>query len=117
MKFNLDISQIVNDMVQASGKSLLQDVGQTIEYGTNEYEQFILHLQNIQDMAEDGSISDDEAQDLVDEDKLSMQAVAETEKGLAKIAAQNAINAAIDVLNNALKAALGTAFKSLKFTL
>jgi hypothetical protein len=38
-------------------------------------------------------------------------------EGLGLIATQNAINAALGVLKDALSAALGTAFASIKFTI
>jgi hypothetical protein len=38
-------------------------------------------------------------------------------EGLGMIATQNAINAAIDVLNSALNTALGAAIKTIKFAI
>lgn len=117
MKFNLDIGKVVGDMVQAASGSLIQGGGQATEYATHEYAQFIIDIEHIQTMVEQGAISDEVAQSLVKQHELSMQAVLLTVEGLGIIAVQNAINAALYVLNKALMAALGTAFGSLKFTL
>lgn len=115
--FNFDINQVANNMFQAVGKSLAQDIPQSIQFGTDAFAKFITHIEQIQTDAEQGKIPDDVAQDLVDDRKLTLAIAAQTELGLAKITAQNAINAAIDVLNTALQAALGMAFANLKFTL
>lgn len=117
MNFNLDISKVVSDMVQASGTSLIKGGQQATEYAMHEYAQFIADIEHIQTMAEQGTISDDVAQSLVKQHELSMQAVLITVEGLGIIAVQNAINAALEVLNKALMTALDTAFASLKFTL
>ncbi len=68
-------------------------------------------------MVEEGKVTDQEAQYLVDQYELSMKSVLLTIEGLGLIATQNAINAAIDVLNSALNTALGAAFKTIKFTI
>ena len=68
-------------------------------------------------MAENGIITDRVAQSLVNQHKLSMQAVLLAIEGLGVIAVQNAINAAMKVLNDALSASLGAACKELKFVL
>ena len=117
MKFNLDVGKIVGDMVQASAGALAKGGSQATQYASHEYEQFVLDIEHVQTMAEQKTITDEVAQALVNQHKLSMQAVFLTVEGLGVIAAQNAINAALNVLNNALMAALGNAFKTLKFTL
>jgi hypothetical protein len=117
MTFNLDVNKAVNDMVQASAGSLLQGGAQATQYASHEYTQFIADIQHVQDMAEQGTITDEVAQALVEQHKLSMQAVLITVEGLGVIAVQNAINAALNVLNSALMTALGNAFKALKFSL
>jgi len=76
-----------------------------------------LTIEHIQTMAEEGKISDEEAQLLVDQYRLSMNAVLLTVEGLGAIATQKAINAALDVLKTSLGAALGTAIKGIKFTI
>ena len=117
MNFNLDINKVVSDMVQASAKSLIKGGKQATEYATHEYAGFIADIQHVQTMAEQGIISKAEAQALVDQHKLSMQAVLVAVEGLSLIAVQNAINAALAVLKDALSGALGSAFKALKFGL
>jgi threonine dehydratase len=117
MKFNLDIGKVVSDMVQASANALIKGGRQATEFATHEYAQFIQDIEHIQTMAEQGTITEETAQSLVEQHKLSMQAVLLTIEGLGLIAVQNAINAALKVLNDALAAALGAAFQGLKFAL
>jgi hypothetical protein len=113
MTFNFDTSKVVSDMLRASAGALSNGGKQATEYATHEYSQFISDIQQVQNMAEAGTISSDEAQALVDQHKLSMQAVLITIEGLGVIAVQNAINAAMAVLNSALQ----TAVQGLKFSL
>ncbi len=117
MNFNLDVNKVVGDMVQASAGALIKGGKQASEYASHEYAQFIEDIEHVQTMAEDGTITAQEAQALVNQHKLSMQAVLLTVEGLGLIAVQNAINAALKVLSDALSAALGTAFKGLKFAI
>ena len=117
MNFNLDINKVVNDMVQASAGALIKGGKQATEYATHEYTGFIADIEHVQTMAEQGIISEAEAQALVDQHKLSMQAVLVAIEGLSLIAVQNAINAALRVLNEALSGALGSLVKGLKFGL
>jgi hypothetical protein len=117
MKFNLDINKVVSDMLQASSAALIKGGQQASEYASHEYAQFIDDIEHVQTMAEQGTITAAEAQALVDQHKMSMQAVLLCVEGLGVIAVQNAINAALKVLNDAIAAALGAAFNGLKFHL
>ena len=117
MNFNLDVDKVVGAMVQASASALIKGGKKATEYATHEYESFIADIEHVQTMAEEGTISKAEAQALVEQHKLSMQAVMVAIEGLSLIAVQNAINAALRALNDALKDALGSAFKALKFGL
>jgi hypothetical protein len=117
MKFNLDINKVVSDMLQASSAALIKGGQQASEYASHEYAQFIDDIEHVQTMAEQGTITAAEAQALVDQHKMSMQAVLLCVEGLGVIAVQNAINAALKVLNDAIAAALGAVFNGLKFHL
>jgi hypothetical protein len=117
MKFNFDTDKVVSDMLQASASSLVKGGTQASEYASHEYAQFIDDIEHVQTMAEQGTITPAEAQALVDQHKMSMQAVLLCIEGLGVIAVQNAINAALQVLNTAISVALGAAFNGLKFHL
>ena len=117
MKFNLDINKVVSDMLQASASALVKGGTQASEYASHEYTQFIEDIEHVQTMAEQGTVTAEEAQALVNQYKLSMQAVFLCIEGLGVVAVQNAINAALQVLNDAISAALGTAIQGLKFHL
>ncbi len=115
MNFNIDVNKVVNDMLQASAGELLKGGKKATEYASHEYAGFIADIQHVQTMAEQGIITAAEAQALVNQHKLSMQAVLLAVEGLGLIAVQNAINAALKILNQSLMAALGSAAKGLKF--
>lgn len=117
MEFNLNIAQVVNDMLQAALPYLSKGGQQASAYASHEFQQYIVNVEHVQKLSEEGKVTDQEAQFLVDQYKLSMKAVLLTIEGLGIIAAQNAINAAIDVLNSALNKALGAAFKTIKFAI
>lgn len=117
MKFNLNIAQVVNDMLQAALPHLTKGGRQASEFASHEFQQYIIDIEHIQSMVEEKKVTGEEAQFLVDQYKLSMKAVLLTVEGLGVIAVQKAINAALDVLNKALSTALGAAFKSIKFAI
>jgi len=112
MTLNFNIGQVVSDMVKASSGALAKGGQQATEYATHEYESFISDVQHAQTMATANPplITVEEAQFLVDQAKISMQNVFLTVEGLGIIAVQDAINAALAVLNTAL----GTALQGLK---
>jgi hypothetical protein len=117
MQFNFDIGNVVSEMVRVSADALIKGGRQATDFATREYSQFIRDIEQIQTQAEKGLITAETAQSLVEQHKLSMQAVFLTVEGLVLIAVQNAMNAALKVLNDALTAALGVAFQGLKFAL
>src|SRR5262245_18571427 len=117
MKFNLDINKVASDMLQASASALVKGGVQASEYASHEYAQFIEDIEPVQTTADERTITAAAPQALVDQHKMSMQAVLFCIEGLGVIAVQNAINAALQVLNDAITAALGTAVKGLKFHL
>ncbi len=117
MEFKLDIAQVVNDMLQAALPHLAKGGRQASAFASHEFQQYIANVEHVQTMVEQGKVTDQEAQFLVDQYKASMKAVLLAVEGLGLVAAQNAINAAIDTLNGALNSALGAAFKSIKFSI
>ena len=117
MEFKLDIAQVVNEMLQAALPHLSKGGRQASTFASHEFQQYIRNVEHVQNMAEEGKITNQEAQLLVDQYKASMKAVLLTIEGLSLVATQNAINAAIDVLNGALNTALGAVFKTIKFTI
>ena len=117
MAFDFNISKVVTDMLQAALPFLSKGGQKASSYATHEFQQYIINLQHIQDLTEKGKITSEEAQFLADQYKMSMQAVLLAIEGLGVIAVQQAINAAIDVLNKALDTAVSGGIKSLKFAI
>lgn len=112
MKFNLDIFKVAEEMLQAALPALAKGGQKASAYALHEFQQHIINLQHVQTLTEEEKITPQEAQFLTDQYKLSMQAILLTVEGLGIISVQQAINAAIDVLNNAIKASIGAAVKS-----
>ena len=112
MAFDFNISKVVTDMLKAALPFLSKGGQKASSYATHEFQQYIINLQHIQDLTEEGEIASDEAQFLVDQYKMSMQAVLLAVEGLGVIAVQQAINAAIDVLSKALDTAVIGGIKS-----
>ncbi len=117
MAFDFNISKVVTDMLQAALPFLSKGGQKASLYATHEFQQYIINLQHIQEMTEDNKITPEEAQFLVEQYKLSMKAVLLAVEGLGAVAVQQAINAAIDVLNKALDTAVSGGIKSLKFAI
>ena len=117
MKFNLNMTQVVNDMLQAALPHLAKGGRQASEFASHEFQKYIIDIEHIQSMVEESKVTGEEAQFLVDQYKLSMKAVLLTVEGLGAMTVQKAVNAALDVLNKALSAALGAAFKSIQFAI
>ena len=90
----IDVNQVANDMFKAVGNSLNQDIPDTGQFGTEVIKNYITNIAQIQADATTGAISQDEAHELMVNAGISLQIGAQTELGLAKITAQNAINAA-----------------------
>lgn len=117
MKFNLNMAQVVNDMLQAALPHLAKGGRQASEFASHEFQKYIIDIEHIQSMVEENKVTGEEAQFLVDQYKLSMKAVLLTVEGLGVMAVQKGINAALDVLNKALSTALGAASKSIQFAI
>jgi len=117
MEFKLDVSKVANDMLQAALPHLAKGGQLACSFASHEFQQYVINVEHVQHMVEEGKIQAQEAQFIIDQYKLSMETVLLTIEGLGLIATQKAINAAIDVLNGALNAALGTALTTIKFTI
>ena len=115
--YEIDVKTVLVDMVEAAQPHLTKGGAKASSFASHEFAQYIKDIQHVDEMVEKGQLTPTEAQFLVDQYKLSMQAVLLTVEGLGVIAVQGAINAALTVLNNALSAALGATFKSLKFAI
>jgi hypothetical protein len=109
----IDINKVANDMLQAVGISLNRDIPDTVQFGTGAVQDYITNIAQIQADAATGAISKEEADELMIDAAINLRMAAQTALGLEKITAQNAINAAIGVLNAAINAAIGAAVKSI----
>jgi hypothetical protein len=75
MEFNLNITQVINDMLQAALPYLSKGGQQASIFASHEFQQYILNIEHVQNMAEEGKVTDQETQFLVDQYKMSMTAI------------------------------------------
>jgi hypothetical protein len=107
----IDVNQVAVNMFKAISNSLNTDITDSVNFGTVAIKNYITNIDQILADATTGAISQEEAHELMENAAISLQIAGETQLGLAKITVQNAINAAIDVLNAAIGAAIGAVIK------
>lgn len=106
-----DIDQVVDDMVAAVAGEVKEgwaDVQQCVR------DAFQREKQALADIAQAriaGAIDDDEAKSQIDDEKDVLEAELLVCQIKAKVSAQQAVNAAIKVLNNAIGEALGVVLR------
>ncbi len=103
---SFDIEAVLKDMVTAMKKEIVDDLGDIEEYGKEilENEKESLELIGQERLA--GRWSEEKFDDELEREKKVMEAELLTIQIMTKAAAQKAINAAIEVFVNAVKAAL-----------
>ncbi len=103
---SFDIEAVLKDMVTAMKKEIVDDLGDIEEYGKEilENEKESLELIGQERLA--GRWSEEKFYDELEREKKVMEAELLTIQIMTKGAAQKAINAAIEVFVNAVKAAL-----------
>jgi hypothetical protein len=106
-----DFQNLINAMLGAAAPNLVNGGANATSYATHEFTQFVQDVDNVNKMVAAGDITADDGQFNIDQYKLSMQSVLITVQGLSLIAIQNAINAALNVLNTAIQATLSAGLK------
>ena len=103
---SFDIEAVLKDMVTAMKKEIVDDLGDIEEYGKEilENEKESLELIGQERLA--GRWSEEKFDDELEREKKVMEAELLTIQIMTKAAAQKAINAAIEVFVNTVKAAL-----------
>ncbi len=98
-------------MLTAAAKPLQQSWPKAKDYAETEFQKYLIQVQHIEQMKTDGTISEDEARFLLDMQKHSMRSVLLTIEGLGLLAVEAAINAALDVVRDAINTAIGSGWK------
>ena len=107
---NIDVQQLTKDLVQAVQGKLLPHWNAVRPFAETEMQKLAVTALQIQLGQADGSLTKQQAEILLAMQANASQAVLTAIETVGMIAAQDAINAAIDVLTTAVNKAIGFAF-------
>jgi hypothetical protein len=103
----LDIKALVDAMLGAMKPILQKSWKDVSEYATVESQKMAHTLASIAELRLAGKIDDEQAATLLEMQKHAMRAVLLAVEGVGLVAAQNAINAALDALKDTVNGAIG----------
>ncbi len=103
----LDVNSLFNSMITAAKKSLQGSAATLTQLASNSFKGLAQTLVDIQEMQSSHEITAYQADLLVDMGKNTLRTVMLTEEGLALLAVQNAINAALDAVRTSVNKAIG----------
>jgi len=103
----LDFNTIFSSMVSAATTSLKGSITGLTAPAKAAMKSLAQYLVDIEQMKLDGTCTQEQATFLIKMQKNAAQTVLLTEEGLGLIAAQDAINAALDVVKTAVNTAIG----------
>jgi hypothetical protein len=103
----LDANELLAEMLKAVKKSLEDKWPQVRDLATSEFRKFAQNIEDIKGMKSNGTITIEQARLQLDIQKNSIKTVLLTEEGLGLLAVEAAINAAIDVIKEAVNKIIG----------
>jgi len=104
---NLDITTLLNNMLDAAKASLNTKWPGVAGVATTTFKSLAQHLADIETMRRNGTITPEKAALLVDMQKNAVRIAMLTEEGLGLLAAEAAINAAMDAIRSTVNTAMG----------
>lgn len=104
---SLDFNSLFTDMVNAAKESLGEHWEGIKDVATTSFKSLAMHFVEIEKMRVEGTISQEKACLLVGMQKDAVKIAIATEKGLSLLAAEAALNAALDVVRAAVNTAIG----------
>jgi len=105
----LNFNSLLKDMVSAAKESLGEHWVGIKDVATTSFKSLALHLVEIEKMRVNGTITQEKAFLLTGMQKDAIKIAIATEKGLSLLAAEAALNAALDVVRKAVNTAIGFA--------
>ncbi len=105
----LNFNSLLGEMVGAAKDSLGEHWEGIKDVATTSFKSLALHLTEIEKMRENGSVSEEKACLLIGMQKDAIKIAIATEKGLSLLAAEAALNAALDVVRKTVNTAIGFA--------
>lgn len=106
---SLNFNSLLNDMVNAAKESLGKNWEGIKDVAVTSFKSLAMHLVEIEKMRVEGTITEEKACLLIGMQKDAIKIAIATEKGLSLIAAEAALNAALDVVKNTVNVAIGFA--------
>jgi Flp pilus assembly CpaF family ATPase len=103
----LDIDDLFNKMVGAAKQSLGAEWPAISALATSSLKTLAQNLIDVEKLVNAGTVNQAQANLMIDMQKNSLQTVLLSEEGLGLIAAQDAINAVIAVVKDAVNVAIG----------
>ena len=103
----LDTNDLLKQMVAAASASLSSKWPEIRDLATTQLKQLAQNLADIEVMKLKGSITEEQAQLLIDMQKNTLKIILLTEEGLGLLAVEAAINAVVDVISAPVNKALG----------
>lgn len=105
----LNFNSLLEDMVTAARESLGEHWQGIKDVATSSFKSLAQHLVDIENMKAKGTITEEKACLLIGMQKDAIKIAIATEKGLSLLAAEAALNAAVDVVRSAVNRAIGFA--------
>jgi hypothetical protein len=103
----LNFNSLLNGMFGAAKESLGEHWEGIKDVATTSFKSLTMHLIDIEKMKNEGSITEEKAALLIGFQKDAIKIAIATEKGLSLLAAEAALNAALDVVRNTVNRAIG----------
>jgi len=107
MASKLDPEAILQAMTKAAAAALKKKWPASRDYAANEFEKFVIQMQQIERLKQEKKITPDEARFLVQLQQNAMKSVLLTLEGLGMLAVESAVNAAIDAVRDLINTAIG----------
>lgn len=105
----MDVAQMAQSMINAVSESLGNDWREVRHFAEPELKRLATVLRDISTMVAEGEISPEEAKSLLRIHRKTTETVMLAVKGMGLLAVENAINAALDVVGDAVNTASGFA--------
>jgi hypothetical protein len=105
----IDVSQIVTQMLGKAAQVFAENWDDVKDYASQEFTDFSNSIRRIDEMYSQGKITESRAKSLVQMQKDSMIAVLAAIEGIKLLTVEEAINAAISVVREAVNKAIGFA--------
>ena len=103
----LDVNLILNQMLGAAKTSFASKWPKAQDLATTSFKALAQNIVDIERMHLAGTITNEQADLLIDMQKHTAKIVLQAVKGLTKLAVEAAINAALDVIKDTVNTAIG----------